>query len=951
MNSLISKPLLASLALTSFAPFASAEFEEADRHFTLKVLPILHEKCIACHGNPDEDLKGGLDMSTRELLLKGGDNFTDVVVPGDASKSFIMTTIKWDDPEWEMPPKENDRLDEKQIAHVEQWINDGAPWPDESIQEEIFLAERERTVTEDGVIITTSGGLADTWTYRRYQPEDIWAFRPLDHTVQPSPEATHPIDSFINEKLNEAGAEKAPIADLTTLLRRASFDLTGLPPTPEETEKFLQASESNPQQAWSDLIDSLLDSPQYGERWAQHWLDVARYADTGGMSNDYERSNAWRYRDYVISSLNEDKPYDQFIIEQIAGDELADQSLRARTPDWEEYQKARQEGHYTSEEAELLVASSFLRMGPWDPAMVKVPEARQMYLDDVINSVGQTFLSTTMRCFKCHDHKFDPLPAKDYYRFYAAFAGTQLAERKAPFAPDEKTAGFEEGKQMVERLLAYATEKKDAILEKQENAARDWYKENGTEYVGLNERKDLPDEEKPPRHVGLDNVEKGQLKVREQDAWIWERRLERYQPWVQSVYNGPDLKFLNARKLRMNAKANTKWRPESTILTGGSLEAPGDPVTPGVLSPLGLPSPTGSEEDPFKVPEEIEGRRLAVAKWIANPENALSARSIVNRVWQYHFGKPIAGTPNNFGVKGAKPTHPELLDWLAADFVANGWQFKRLHRLIMSSATYQQASRHPNFKELANQDPNNDLFAHFPIRRLTAEEIRDGMLKITGELNYEQGGLPSRPEINMEVALQPRMIQFSLAPAYTPSPTPEERNRRSIYGYRVRGMADPFLETFNQPNPNDSCAGRDEASVSPQAFTLMNSDLMTDRSIAFALRLEKEASSHEEKVDRAFQLTLGREPSGDESEMMVKYIQEMEAYHQDSTPTPREYPTKITRTLIEEFSGSPFQYEEILPIFENYQPDTQAHEVSPGTRALADFCLVLFNSNEFVHLY
>ncbi len=940
--------LITSLALS---PAVLAEFSESDRHFTLKVLPLINEKCIACHGDPSQDLKGGLDMSTREKLLHGGDNFTDVLVPGDAEKSFLMTTIKWIDPEWEMPPKENDRLNEKQIAHFEQWINDGAPWPDESVQEEIFLAERKREVTEDGVLITTSGGLADTWTYRRYQPEDVWAFRPLDHSIKPSPEAAHPIDSFVDDKLAAAGVEQAPSADLATLLRRASFGLTGLPPSPEETKEFLQAAEANPEQAWNDLVDRLLNSPQYGERWAQHWLDIARYADTGGMSNDYERSNAWRYRDYVIRSFNEDKPYDQFIVEQIAGDELADQSLRARISDPEEYQKARAEGHYTPEEAELLIASGFLRMGPWDPAMVKAPEARQMYLDDVINSVGQTFLSTTMRCFKCHDHKFDPLPAKDYYRFYAAFAGTQLAERKAAFLPEEKQTGFEEGKALVERLLAFANDKKNAILEKQEEAAKEWYRENGTEYVGLNERKDLPDDIKPPRHVGLDHIEQGRLKVREQDAWIWNRRLERYQPMVQSVYNGQDLEYLNARKLRMKEQKKPDWRPDNSILTGGSLEAPGDPVTPGVLSPLGLPAATGDEEDPFQLPEELEGRRLTLAKWIAHPGNALSARSIVNRVWQYHFGKPIAGTPNNFGVKGAKPTHPELLDWLAADFVSNGWQLKRLHRLIMSSATYRQASQHPEFKELANQDPNNDLLAHFPIRRLTAEEIRDGMLKITGELNYEQGGLPARPEINMEVALQPRMIQFSLAPAYLPSPTPEERNRRSIYGYRVRGMADPFLETFNQPNPNDSCAVRDSASVSPQAFTLMNSDLMTDRSIAFAMRLEKEATSHGEKVNRAFELTLGRQATADETEMMARYIRDMEEYHQSSTPENREYPTEITRTLIEEFSGQPFQYKEILPAFENYQPDTQAAEVGPETRALADFCLVLFNSNEFVHLY
>ncbi|WP_411845947.1 PSD1 and planctomycete cytochrome C domain-containing protein [Roseibacillus persicicus] len=948
MNSRIPLTLLTGFALSSQA---LAEFSDEDRHFTLKVLPLLTEKCFGCHGDPNQKLKGGLDMTSLEKLLHGGDNFTNVLVPGDAEASFLMTTVRWDDEDYEMPPKENDRLDEKQIADLEQWINSGATWPEESVQEKIYLAEREREVTDEGVLIKTSGGLADTWTYRRYQAEDVWAFRPLDRSVEPVAQSAHPVDSFISAKMEEAGVAKAPQADARTLLRRAYFDLTGLPPTPEATESFLTAYAADEEKAWTDLIDQLLDSPQYGERWAQHWLDIARYADTGGMSNDYERSNAWRYRDYVIRSLNEDKPYDQFIMEQIAGDELADTSLRKRTPDWDQYQTAREEGHYNEKEAELLIASGFLRMGPWDPAMVKVEEARQMYLDDVINSVGQTFLSTTMRCFKCHDHKFDPLPARDYYRFYASFATTQLAERQAPFLEVEQRAGFEEGKELVEELLSYATEKKDELFNKQEDAAKAWYAERGKPYVTLEERKDLPDEEKPPRMVGLDHIEQGRLKVREQDVWIWTRRLERYQPMVQSVYNGPDSKWANARKLRMNTKGNADWVPNSTILSGGSIEAPGEPVTPGVLSALGLPSPTASESDPYKLPEDQFGRRRALAEWIAHPDNALTARSIVNRIWQYHFGKPIAGTPNNFGVKGAKPTHPELLDWMAADFVENGWTFKRLHRLIMTSDTYRQSAQHPDFDKLVNGDPNNDLFAYFPVRRLTAEEIRDGMLQITGELNLAQGGLPARPEINMEVALQPRMIQFSLAPAYQPSPTPEERNRRSVYGYRVRGMADPFLETFNQPNPNDSCAVRDAASVSPQAFTLMNSDLVTDRAIAFALRLEKEAATRDEQITRAFQLALGREPKADEAAKMKDYIAEMENYHQDSHPTKREYPTKITRTLIEEFSGQPFQYEEILPVFEDYQPDTQAAEVPPATRALADFCLVLFNCNEFVHLY
>ena len=276
---------------------------------------------------------------------------------------------------------------------------------------------------------------------------------------------------------------------------------------------------------------------------------------------------------------------------------------------------------------------------------------------------------------------------------------------------------------------------------------------------------------------------------------------------------------------------------------------------------------------------------------------------------------------------------------------------KRLHKMIMMSETYQQSGKHPDLEKLKEVDPNNHLIATFVPRRLTAEELRDGMLAITGELNTEMGGLPIMPEINMEVALQPRMIQFSIAPAHQPSARPEQRNRRSIYAYRVRGQADQFLELFNQPNPNDSCEMRDSVSVSPQAFTLMNSDVVTDRSIAFAMRLENETRRLKSQVSRAFELALGRKPNREESRRMIDYVEDMRAYHKEIDPDPVEYPTKITRSLVEEFSGKPFEYEEILPVFENYIPDVKPADVGPETRALADLCLVLFNSHEFVYVY
>jgi len=952
MNAVFSSPARAFFAAVLLLSFAASTHAASDgeKLFTLKIQPLLSEKCNGCHGDDREKIKGDFDMVSREALLKGGEYFgKDVLIPGDAASSALIETVKWLDPDWEMPPKENDRLTAEQIAFVEQWINLGAPWADESKQREIREEEAKKTVTEDGVIITTSGGLGDEWTFRRYQREDIWAFMPMEKPEVPET-AANPIDAFLLDKLTTAGFDPAPKADPLTLIRRATYDLTGLPPTPEEIATFRAASKNNADDAWTTLVDQLLKSPHYGERWAQHWFDVARYADTGGMSNDYERSNAWRYRDYVIRAFNEDKPYNEFVIEQLAGDELADRSVEERLgPD--KVHAIRVSGDYTPEEAEKLIATGFLRMGPYDDAMVKKPEARQIYLDDVVNSVGQTFLATTMRCFKCHDHKFDPLPTRDYYRMTAAFATTQMAERPSPFLAGENLEHLDEGRAFVQGMLDFATAERDKLVNKRETAARAWFEENGLAYKNDKDRRGLPDEEKPPRHVGLDIVEQGQLKVREQDVWIWNRRLERFEPMIQSVYNSATPGKGNARSLRIDPDAGKGYSPDSFILTGGALEAPGEEVTPGVLSALGIPSSTSVQDDLYALPTAVEGRRLNLAKWIADPGNPLTARAFVNRVWQQHFGQAIAGNPNNFGVKGKKPSHPELLDWLATDFVENGWTLKRLHRLIMTSDAYRRAGHHPQRKELSVKDSDNRLLAYFPTRRLTAEELRDTTLAITGELKTAQGGLPIMPEINMEVALQPRMIQFSLAPAYQPDATPERRNRRTVYAYKVRGMADPFLELFNQPNPNDSCEMRDSAAVSPQAFTLMNSDQMTDRSVAFASHLQKQASDPSEQIRRAFLKALGRAPDQIELDRFTTYLADMTEYHQGINPQRPEYPKEITRTLVEELSGEKFDYTEILPAFEKYEADLKAADVDAATRALADVCLLLFNANEFVYVY
>ena len=913
---------VALIALGLPAAGAAAE-PDAAALFAREVQPLLAAKCFACHGQGPVPALGGLDLTTREGLLRGGNSGRAGIAPGDASSSAVVEAVSWANPKLQMPPKQNDRLTEEQIGGIRAWIDAGAPWPDDATLERY----RSEPSADGGVRAATSGGLSDDWTNRRYKPEDLWAFRPVKQPDVPNRPRTgggNPIDAFHRAKLDEAGIAPARPADKLTLLRRASYDLTGLPPAPAEARAFL---EDDSPAAWEALIERLLASSHYGEQWGRHWLDVARYADTAGNSNDYERSNAWRYRDYVIRSFNDDKPYDRFVVEQLAGDELE--------PD----------------NPEMLVATGFLRMGPWGSAMLPKKIARQAYLDDVVHSVGQTFLSMPLRCAKCHDHKFDPIPTRDYYRFYAAFAATQIAERPAAFNERENLARFESGRRHAEKLRDFASERKTALDSMLEDAARRWYAERGKPYASKAERAKLPDAEKPPRHYGFTHVEEGRQKVRMQDEWIWTRRLERYEPLAQSVFNGADYIPGNGRKLRMPKNMDPEWRPQSAIFAGGSVHAPTEPVTPGVLSAAGLPANAEPAGDPYALPTGLEGRRLQLARWIADPRNPLSTRSIVNRVWAYHFGRGLAANPNNFGGAGAKPTHPQLLDWLTADFTAHGWSLKRLHRLIMTSDLYRQSTEHAEAERLRERDPGNALLARFEPRRLAAEEIRDSMLAVSGELNREIGGLPAMPEINMEAALQPRMIQFSIAPAHQPSPTPEERNRRSIYAYRVRGQADPFLDVLNQPNPNESCERRDSASVSPQALTMMNSDAATDRSIAFALRLEGEASTLRGRIARAFLLAYQREPDAEELRAMRDYVREMQAHHRAREPEPVPYPTRVRRSLVEEFSGKPFDYEERLPIFEDYKADVKAWQVGPETRALADLGLLLFNSNEFVYVY
>ena len=482
----------------------------------------------------------------------------------------------------------------------------------------------------------------------------------------------------------------------------------------------------------------------------------------------------------MVRSFNADKPYDRFVQEQIAGDEIA--------PD----------------DPEMLVAVGFLRMGAWELTGMEVAKvARQRFLDDVTDSVGQVFLGHMLQCARCHDHKFDPVPTRDYYRIQAAFATTQVAERPAAFLKTENTTGFAEKKYLDARKAAF--EAALTRIRTTEAAARAKWKAAHPDKKG----------QKPPRHEFLSPADLGLERIARKGLERLKWEYDRYEPFALSVYSGrtPNVKAISA-PFRVPKNPDAGELEASHILAGGNPFSPREKVTPGVLSVAG-----GTH-----VPGSIDGRRKALAEWIASAKNPLTARVMANRVWQWTMGRPLAGNPNNFGATGKKPTHPELLDWLAAEFVEQKWSVKGLQRLLLRSDVYRRASRHPNPRAVAATAPTGGSYAVFTPRRLSAEELRDAMLAASGELNPTVGGIPVRPEIHPDVGLQPRQVMGTFAPAWAPSPQPGQRHRRTLYALKLRGVRDPLLEVFNAPAPDVSCEARAVSTVAPQAFALFNGE-------------------------------------------------------------------------------------------------------------------------------
>jgi hypothetical protein len=659
--------------------------------------------------------------------------------------------------------------------------------------------------------------------------EKPWAFQAPAAVRIPKMQGRcrNPIDAFLLAKLKAAGLTFAPEADRVTLIRRISFDLIGLPPTPEEIDAFVNDPAPD---AYEKLVDRLLASPRHGERWASFWLDLARYAESDGFKADDPRPAAWRYRDYVIRALNDDRPYDRFLCEQIAGDELY--------PD----------------DPESLIATGFNRHFPDEYNAVNLEQRRQEILNDMTDTTTQVVLGLTVGCARCHDHKFDPITQEDYYRIQAFFAAYQ---------PADVPAGRHEE------------------MEHYRSELRQW------EARTAELRKQMTDLEEPYRHRFLDSRKKRfpqeyqdmfdlppqrRSPLQQQIAWMVEKQVrasgdevvKSMKPEVRQRWQDLQKQMAEAAHGRPPAPPTAMVltdvgpvAPPTHLLKRGDWRHPGKKLTPGFPSALddrpATPRPSAT----------TTGRRAALARWLTSPDNPLTTRVMVNRLWQAHFGRGIVATPGDFGAQGEPPTHPELLDWLAREFVRQGWSLKAMHRLMVTSTAYRQTS---GFSSSRNEkpDPDNRLLWRQNRRRLEGEALRDAMLSVSGLLNPKAGGRSVYPELPDELAK---------TVGWRTSPDPSERNRRSVYVHVKRNQRYPFFSTFDAPDSNETCARRYSTTTAPQALMLLNSKVTLETARAFAGRVLAEAGREPDPViDRAHRLALGRAPDVDERDSLRHFL-------------------------------------------------------------------------------
>jgi hypothetical protein len=667
------------------------------------------------------------------------------------------------------------------------------------------------------------------------EERDHWAFQPAKRPRAPSTKdrdwVRNSIDSFVMARLESSGLRPSPEAQRTTLLRRLSFDLTGLPPSPDEIDAYL--NDHSPD-AYETVVDRLLASPQYGVRWAQHWLDLARYADTDGFEFDQARPNAWRYRDWVVDSLNRDLPYDQFIRLQLAGDEIA--------PD----------------DPNAFIATGFNRCYPDMVDLNDQGLRRQNALNDMTETTGLVFLGLTIGCARCHDHKFDPIRQVDFYRLQAFFT-------PARFRDDFPLVSTGERRTHEQAVAAWETEvaKIQAEILRIEKPIRDKLAP-GLPMGALDDAVaayNKPESDRSPREVKLvyDILSRdGRIKSRDWPRLLGDRQTTEWQELLARLEQVKTQAPPSLPTARGIDEIGRKAQP-TYFLKRGEYTSRGPVVEPEFPAVLTAAKPS------ISATAETTGRRKALAAWLTRPDHPLTARVMVNRLWQGHFGRGLVATPSDFGKMGDEPSHPELLDWLASEFIARGWSLKAMHRLIVTSATYRQSSNPPSSRGV---DPDNHWIARQNRRRLDGEAIRDVLLAVSGQLNPALGGPGVFPP------LPPELTKLSSKGAIWPvSARVQDRHRRSLYVFVRRNLRYPFFEAFDRPDTNASCPRRPVTTIAPQALSLLNSPLSSASARSLAERAEREAGAPlERRIDRAYVLTLGRSPDATEQALARDFL-------------------------------------------------------------------------------
>ena len=853
---------VAAAALLIAGQGSTAAAQTGPINFTDHIRPIMERSCWNCHGEAAQ--LADLDLSSRDGALAGGTKGA-AIVPGDAESSRLYRMVAGlDQPAM---PMSGDALTDAELAAVRTWIEEGAHWDASGATgAEAALAALENSELPAGA-------------------RDYWAFKHPEQARVPAADVyTHPVDRFLEAARQDAGVEAAPRADQLTLLRRAYLDLIGLPPTPEQIEAFLADTERG---AWERLIEQLLDSPHYGERWGRHWLDVARYADTDGFEQDYVRANAWRYRDYVINAFNRDKPYNQFLREQIAGDEL---------------------DHVTDE---TLIATGFLRSGPRVNFREKDnPERRHDYLDDMLATLGRGVLGMTVHCARCHDHKFDPILQKDYYSMQAAIFG--YVEIDQPLLDRPEADAWRAANADIDRQQQPLRDEIDAIeepysAELRANMIRERFPENVQEAAFKPEAERTPGEQllaaqvlsiNPPRAQVAEALSPDDaVRVEELRAQVAALDAERPPdpPMAHIVTdgdyrfapNGPGDEVIGCPECRTapDAEGTYLWEagngpykaPPNYFLIRGDPFSPGSEMSPGFLTVATY----GDPETEISRPDgRTSGRRLALAEWIASRDNPLTARVIVNRIWHHHFGRGIVRTLDNLGRMGDAPTHPELLDWLAVEFMDRGWSIKEMHRLLMTSEAYRMASSFTHDASTA-ADAENNLLWRYRGQRLEAEILRDAIMTVSGGIVLTVGGPAIFPHIPSDILVQSdgkgfwcgspdpgRRITAPATGIWCEEPDRPEVWRRSAYVFRRRSLGFPFFDTFDLPDQNQTAAARNVSTVSTQALTLMNNPFVLNQAQLFTDRLEREAPGDiDRQIERAYLIALTRQPT--DAEMTI----------------------------------------------------------------------------------